>query len=321
VSLINRLPILKMEPPVKNQDSETPVRFSSWIKVLEYLLGTRQGRTFTLSLLGLLILGIGGATSLAIYLIRPDKVEVTTGVGALSIKTSKTQSAVLLVSAAGASSDRHWIDTDIEVKAGDKIKVTASGQVYTSSKWLTFEGLSPEFRESAWTGPAGLPRSQDYNFQAKRNQYKVLPDKNGAYYGYGMLLAIVKDRDRGQYPTEEIIPIGQKIENAKEGAEFQAQKDGTLSFTVNDIWLTPNMKNVYIEPKENTKYYLRDARLRAYMRGEHYENWPMSTQKKMIEEAYAERVKKWDKIDSSKQWNAWYADNIGSFLVSVSVNK
>jgi hypothetical protein len=294
--------------PTKQSPEENSLK--SWFEVLTFLFKTKEGRFLTT----ILMLVLGVVVVAIAFVMRPNRIEIITGVGTITVKNGNTQNSVFLLSPSGADNNTPWVKTGIKVKKGDKVKITASGRVHTSLRRLVAEAQNPATVDSIylpWVGPEGLPSSQDYKLQAARNSYKVLPDKDGAYYG--LLLAGVKTPKR-QIAQDNIEPIG-------DNHEFQIKDDGELVLTVNDIWLNGSMKDIYVLPfDKNFEYYKNEAYLQAMLTGENASLW---SKKMEIEEARKEhekRLRNWNTIVKNKAWSLWYEDNTGSFSVSITVN-
>lgn len=300
------------ESPIQNEKSFDQSSFTHWLEVISFLLKNKSGRVLTIILMSL----IGATIATVAYITRPNQVEITTGFGKVTIRNGKTQNSVFLLSPAGEDENTPWVRTGIQIKKMDRIKITASGRVHTSLKRIVAEAQEPvtiTSTDSPWVSPKGLLRSQDLRLQADRNKAKFLPDENGAYYGYGMLLGAVED-NKQQVLKEDIEPIG-------ENHEFSAKNDGELVLTVNDIWLDEKMKNIYVLPFENNlDYYKNEAHFYAILKEESFNNWSKETELRKAKEVYCKRLKSWDAIVSSGNWNVLYEDNVGAFSVSITVN-
>lgn len=301
----------KTQTPNRQSSEENGLK--SLLEFLSFLVKTKEGRL----LASILMITFGVAAIAVTFIMRPNKIEVITGVGTIIIKNGNTQNSVFLLSPSGADNNTPWVKTGIKVKKGDKIKINASGRVHTSLKRLVAEVQNPETIDLTylpWVGPEGLPLSQDFKLQAARNSSKVLPDKNGAYYGYGMLLAGVKN-SRRQITQDNIEPIG-------DSREFFTKEDGDLVLTVNDIWLNSSMKDIYVPPfKNNEKYYEKEAYFKAILTGENASIWSKKQKSEKAYKEYKKREKSWDIIVENKAWGLWYEDNTGSFSVSITVNQ
>ncbi|MBD2488230.1 hypothetical protein [Aulosira sp. FACHB-615] len=310
-------PVNNNEPPNQPSASDpqeittnlpTAPTFNTWPELLSFILKTKHGLLFV----SILILVAGVFTSLSIYIMRPDQIEITTTAGTINLKKGNQQDAILLLNPVGDAQESPWVKTGIQVKKGDKVTITASGRVNNSLKRLIWAAQTDEELESLWVDPEGSKPKNDY--LKDRNKYKVLPDKNGAYYGYGMLIAAIKD-SKEQIDPNNIEPIGKN-------KTFTATTNGELLLTVNDIWLSSEMKEVYAPPfnDDHLEYYLTLAKLQAGS-NQDFDSWSKTIQRQKAQEQYPKRLKQWQKIVKEKNWNVWYNDNTGSFSVSISINK
>jgi hypothetical protein len=296
-------------PPTETVKN-SPLTKSNLGEILEFLR-TEKGIFLASTFMVASILGLVAIAFLA------NKIEIVTGAGTIIVKNGNTQNSVFNLSPTGGSKTP-WVKTGIKVKKGDKIKITASGRVHTSLKRLIAEAqnhaVDPAYLP--WVGPEGLQQEQEDKLQSTfpaRRSYKVLPDKNGAYYGYGMLLAGVRN-PRQEMLQENIEPIG--ISH-----DFQTKYDGELELTVNDVWLDESMENTYIVPiKNNFEYYKSEAHFHATLIGENFSTWSKETEKKKANEAYKKRKQSWQAVVKHRAWGVWYEDNTGSFSVSITVN-
>ena len=298
------------QPPDEQRDDGK--KFNNLYEFLHFLIADKQGIRFLLSVLGVaLSLAIAG-----IYFLRPEKIEITTGLGKVTIKNGDTQNTVFLLSPNGGDENDPWVKTGIEIKEGDVIKITASGRVNTALKRIVAQTIVPGIDEPTWVGPSGLSRSQNRIYFKANDQSKVLPDKDNTYYGFGMLLAAVKD-SKDVVQQEDIIPF---IKNSNY-IKFTAKYDGKLVLTVNDIWLDGGMKDTYVPPfiEDNIQHYLQLAKYEAAFK-EDFNSWSEEEELEKAQEQYQRRLKGWETIKESSNWNIWYDDNIGAFSVSITVN-
>jgi hypothetical protein len=303
-------------PEESNQNQQSVNAPDTWSAFLFLLITTKQG---WLGITGVAAV-VTAAMLIAMQFIRPEKIivpetiDISTTVGSISIKKGNTQNALFLLSPNGGDANTPWVETGIEVKKGDVIKITASGRVHTSITRLVAATRTPEVDEQSWTSPEGLKLTDNPNFPPAFDKQKLLPDKNGAFYGFGMLLAAVRD-SKQQVKEDDIEPIG-------ENGELKANIDGKLVLTVNDIWLDKEDKDTYALPfNENFKYYQQLAHYQAAFKGEDFDSWSKETERKKAEEQYQKRFKSWGAIDDNDNWNVWYDNNIGAFSVSITVNE
>ncbi|QKQ74781.1 hypothetical protein [Nostoc sp. TCL240-02] len=291
---------LAQQLPPQNQVA-API-FTNWLEVLSFLLRTKHG----LLLISILIIVVGAIVSFSLYITRPDQIEITTKAGNITLKRGNKQDAILLLNPVGGK-NTPWVSTGIMVKANDKVTITASGRVNTSLKRVVKAAQTDEKLESPWVSPEGSDPDED--LPRDRIKSTVMPSANGAYYGYGMLIAAIKDS------TKQI----KNIENIGENKEFTIKTDGELVLTVNDIWLSSDMKDVYAPPfnDDNFRYYLSLAALKS----EDSNSWSEKMKREKAHQEYQNRLRAWNYIADNKNCNVWYNDNIGAFSVSVSGNK
>jgi hypothetical protein len=297
----------------QNQQSVSAPDCNTLWGFLHFLITNKQGQRV---IIGIAVMAaiLAAAVLATIYFMRPEEIEISTGSGTIALKRGATQNALFLLGPNGKDENTAWVGTGIEVKKGDVIKITASGRVHTSLLRLTATTQTPKVDEQSWTGPEGLKLADNPNFPPAFDKQKLLPDKNGAYYGFGMLLATVID-SKQQVKENDIEPIG-------ENGELTAKIDGELVLTINDIWLDKEDKDTYILPfNENFKYYQQFAYYQAALKGEDFDSWSKETKRKKAEEQYQKRLKSWDAIKDNNNWNVWYDNNIGAFSVSITVNE
>jgi hypothetical protein len=288
-------------------DRQPPLQ--SWLDLARILTTTKRGAYF----LTALFIAIGSFVLISMYILRPD-IQIVTGTGTIIIKTGNTQKAALMVSAAGGrEGNLPWSGTGIMVKKNDKVKIEASGQVHTSLNKLIAIAQTDHKIVPAWVGPEGSKPSEEGDWDDARNDYKLFPDHNGAHYGYGMLIAAVRNGQHQVIPdTRE--PIGEKH-------EFPVQADGELVLAVNDILLDSKAEKIYALPNtpQFFQYYVRKAEEDALLKRESTD-WSETVKREKAYEQYQKRLDTWKEIFEKNNWLVWYDDNVGAFSVSVAVN-
>lgn len=206
-----------------------------------------------------LLAGLAGilflASSIIINKFRVESVsEIDLSSGKILFQTTvggKKEISVAIIHPQG------WQDTDIPVKKGDRIKITAGGKVTVDLAGIVetvnkrkelekkYEKAVPLRRASedmkdipesyysepekeslkfnrGWVGPNGYEESFTKQSFRARHKLKILPDKN-----LGMLLGAVNIS--GQLPEKsQAFPIGLGVN------DFVVPADGVLWFTVND---------------------------------------------------------------------------------------
>ncbi|MBO4488050.1 MAG: hypothetical protein J5741_00135 [Bacteroidales bacterium] len=217
--------------------------------------------------------------------------------GATIIKDEDTEIIYWLFNSADL-----WANSGIEVKEGDIISVRTSGAFNTAIHHLTDDAKNnkPQYR---WISPTGGKQS-DETRDLLRNKYRIAPNEEPNV----ILMQVVKEeiskhlspldpnnvkeyapyfdgRSRsGQSP--EIYVIGMEKENIK------IHQDGILHFAVNDIALT----DAIIDSMRGHENELK------------LDSTKISNNNKEPELDYYEK---------NNLVNAWFTDNVGSFLIVI----
>ena len=208
---------------------------TNWFEFVHYLITTRHG----LKLIGFLIVVFAVALLIIIQVTRPN-IEITTNAGTIAIKTGSTQNAVLMLSAAGEDNSP-WVGTGITVKKDNQVKIEASGRVHTAMAKLIVIAQTDRKIEPSWVGPEGSTLDEEEEWDSQRDKYKLMPDVGGAHYGYGMLVATVRD-SKGQVPKDN------NYEPVRKKSEFTAKTDGELVLALNDLLLSGDARDIYALP-------------------------------------------------------------------------
>jgi hypothetical protein len=199
--------------------------------------------------------------------------------------------------------DTPWVKTGINVKKGDKVKITASGQVHISLKKLIYYVQNEAINELPWSGPEGIPENKT-KIVLPENRKKYRVSKNSRY---GTLLAAID--------PEKPIDIGsEKV--------FSPETDGEILLTINDIWLSRETDDQVYAPNLNSErnYYIRKKQEVFSLRGSDFLSLPKKEQEEKMKKVYEQRKKDWLKIKNDGNWRVWYDDNSGSFSVAITVN-
>lgn len=246
----------------------------------------------------------------AITIFSSEKIEVETQTGTIVVNSKGQRDAIFTLSASGTRDQSEpWTETGVIVDRNDIIEITASGRVHTALHKLIKIAQTDLKVEPSWVSPDGSTTDQESDWDKIRNDKKVLPDKGGAHYGYGMLLAAIRD-SKNQVNRSEIQPIGSK-------GEFKAQRDGRLVLAINDILLDENAEETYVLPISKYPEYYEDKLINDPLLKDLRDS-NFSKDKKF--EAIRDRRKKsWSNIKETNNYMVWFDDNIGSFSISISV--
>lgn len=290
----------------QNRNSTRVYSPNSFPELIWLLITTKEGW------FGIFIIAL--ITTWLIPNIVPKENRLEIEFGKLTIVNEGARETILSLSPTGGE-DSAWVETGIKVKKGDSVRITASGRINTQMGAIVTQALQPGVDEPTWVGPSGLKDSDVFYSFPLYNKKKLLPDEDGAVYGFGMLLAAVQNSQKKVEP-ESIQPY---MDN--EAIEFIVEEDGELVLTVNDIWLNENSELTYApEPKdrETINYYKSLIRSQASFDGQNFDLEDITDPE--AKEQYNKRKEDWLIVQNQKNWDIWYDDNIGAFSVAITVN-
>jgi hypothetical protein len=269
----------------------------------------------------LIYLVAGGLTLVALVWIifdkmKPEKVSVgnisfeASKGGTLTVEKDNKKTIVMVLSPNGGTDDE-WVDPEIEVKAGSRVKITASGKINLSLAGMIKAAQEDVQPKSPWNDPDGLSKDDDMNpLYPERSNFKTMPE-----HRFGMLIAAIKKDDL----TLEKHSVGKE-------REFKAEADGKLLLTVNDIWLAPDKKDAYLPPEpigKHREYYenkvLNSIDSNETVAKQKFSAWTSKKQNEEILKKYQERKEKWDELNKQRNYGLWYQDNVGSFAVTITI--
>jgi hypothetical protein len=198
-------------------------------------------------------------------------------------KTQKPQPTLLLLPA-----NKLWLNTGINVKPGQKVKITATGSVNLGIHRLIEAAYTHNNPRWNWTDPAGdYGTSRSTRIDKAVRALFIAPQEKP-----GVLLAVVtEDTDLGKYKPK---PKG--IQLIGNSGEIESKEGGTLWLVINDAVLNDEAENAYVFPQST----LDDT----YGKG-----------KVSVEQ----RKKEWERIKEEDYFEAFFDDNAGSFLVQIQV--
>jgi hypothetical protein len=279
--------------------------FSSAWEFLSFLLTTKEGKLT-------LAMGLGSLTGiflLVFYVTKPQKIEIKSDGGSISFVKDGAKGTIFLLSPTGGESSP-WVETGVKVNKGDKIKITASGRVHISLKKLIYSAQNEELNELHWSGPQGLSKEEAKSLPEIREKYKVQKNSESEYFGYGTLLAAIRD-SRGRIIIEPI----------RKEKEFKSEIDGDILLTINDIWLSEEMKSAYVpDPKRYKDYYIKKIQEKDSLSNFNFSTLSEKAKEIKIKEEYKRRENNWNRITHDENWRVWYDDNTGSFSVAITIN-
>lgn len=195
-------------------------------------------------------------------------------------------------------SSQCWMKTTISLKQGQRAHILSSGRVHLSAKNLVLAtDKGQKMIHHTWVGPEGDMSTSSSRLDIQRRAMLIAPGEP-----IGSVLAYVSSgKDDPASNCTNARPPGVVPVNANGSIEGE----GTLWLTMNDM---------IIDPKD-------EANKKAYI----------STPEVLREAGYIDDKgngytmeflrKRWERFKSDGQYDAFFQDNVGSFLVQVTVEK
>lgn len=199
------------------------------------------------------------------------------------------QSAVVLV-----PSSQLWVDTGITVSPGQKLRITASGQINLGVHRLVQAAIDDVKPKLPWIGPSGGDYREGSPIYVRRKQLLVEPNAP-----LGCLLGYVRPQGEPDptksYPRPDgIFQVGKNVDYVYNDPRG---RKGKLFLVIND--------NVLINDEISHESY--------------------TASQKELDENYGPGKYKaedldhtWNRLVSDQYWDIWYDDNIGQFLVQLT---
>ncbi|MBN3958242.1 hypothetical protein [Nostoc sp. NMS8] len=266
------------------------------------------------------VFGIVTLTWIILDKIKPNKVSLKDGTisieankaGTLTLEKDNKKSIIMVLSPNGGIDDE-WVDPEIQIKKGDSVNITASGKINLSLAGIIKAAQEDVQPKAPWNDPKGLSKNDDNNpLYPERNNFKTMKE-----YPFGMLIAAIR--------KDNLSLDKYQIGNER---KFKAETDGKLLLTVNDIWLSAEKKDAYLPPEptgRNREYYLNKVlgsiNSDTTIATQQFLTWNKGKQDSEIMNKYNERKKKWDELNTQRNYGLWYQDNIGSFAVTITIER
>jgi hypothetical protein len=235
-----------------------------------------------LILVALVVFAIVLTHRLLIWL-EPKLGVVIKDTGTIVLTTSRSsKAAVFLLNSTGAD-DGPWVNTGIDVQAGQKLTLKASGRICLAYHRLLEAADTHRPPPQPWIGPDGITSAGIVPIRSPRYQdLKRLAVLLATNMPQGMLIGVITENDpnKVEQSQDTILGIGSK-------KTFSGRNKGVLWLTVNDTWL-----------KLEDKY--KEAFISSHIN--------ISTNE------VKRRLGWWEtNIVQQNYWAAWYDDNNGSF--------
>jgi hypothetical protein len=236
-----------------------------------------------------------------------------------------------------------WANSGIEVKEGDVLTIQTSGATHTAIHHLLDAAKHNTQPDESWYLPEGYTQETQSDTGICRHGYRLAGHKPT-----GIFLMQILDAEDSRTLSElkskrERTNISKEMQHVltpnyfyvigQESRELRINKDGVLHFAVNDVVLTDSIID---------KMWCDNFK---YITGEDYKEIAMSVES--VNKTMLEKVKNTANIDFKKQglklgyapndqdstyyplynelnyykskgfFDAWYVDNVGSFLVVI----
>lgn len=240
-----------------------------------------------------------------------------------------------------------WANSGISVKKGDVLSLRASGMSHTAIHSLVKDATDNRVPSTKWIGTDGVLNREDPR-DIVRNKWRIVPQKPQD----ALVMRIVEDEAYSS--DDDRIGNTQKQSNiyliGKGRESLQINEDGFLQFAINDIVLTDEV--IYLMLRDHARMLIsryRPGELAAFDSSYSEEYTPENYQRLLKNQTAAElylkynnspdnpesykfgpypaddvneAVNRWDKNEMTyymekKYRNAWFDDNIGSFLIVI----
>lgn len=236
-----------------------------------------------------------------------------------------------------------WANSGIEVEAGDILTIQTSGATHTAIHHLLDAAKQNDQPKENWYLPEGYTQEVITDTEANRHSYRLAGHKPT-----GIFLMQVLDTDDSRALSElkskkERTSIPKEMQNlltpsyfyviGQESRELRINKNGILHFAVNDVVLTDsiidkmwcdNFKHVTGEEYKNVVTSIDDVDKAMLGKVKNQPN--IDFKKQGLKLGYAPNDKDstyyplYNELNYYKStgfFDAWYVDNVGSFLVVI----
>lgn len=303
------------------------IEISRYKGILDMIADTRKLAKLILVMAVVLILVFAGVTAIVLIVKKfyPYNTVNTNKYGATVIESEKKDVIYWLFNSADL-----WANSGIEVKAGDVISVQTSGSFHTAIHNLVKNSKENVLLDNPWMSPDGgfLKRSKDiqrskYRISSSADPNEILmqvipaeyENRNGNAKSWCKTFKddIIRERYVAGNGFADIYIIGGERRN------IRIQSDGILHFAVNDVAFTSGVLLRMIEDKT-----VMDS-AGSTKKPNKWDSIVKAKENDMVKGKYADT-----KSDSVNEFvyyyytdfvDAWYVDNVGSFLVAIEREK
>jgi len=221
-----------------------------------------------------------------------------------------------------------WANSGIKVEAGDILTIRASGKSHTAIHHLVEDVETNIILRDKWVGTDGEEKTDSRDIL--RGNFRIFPNMAQD----ALLMQVVPEgieRNSKEFINNYLVPDNNNNDEnfyfiGKERVDLRINNSGILYFAVNDIVLT--IENIKKMINDNDSLIRCDLKLSSkdsipekgwikwnkehFKFGPHPDDSTKTAREKFNEMTY---------YDSVKYYNAWYDDNVGSFLIVVERKK
>ena len=322
------------------------IEISRYKGILDMIADTRKLAKLILVMAVVLILVFAGVTAIVLIVKKfyPYNTVNTNKYGATVIESEKKDVIYWLFNSADL-----WANSGIEVKAGDVISVQTSGSFHTAIHHLADDAKGNVELRDPWMKPDGGEAGSEKD--KARAEYRIAPNlppniilmqvvpaedenrKGNVNEWYKELLMRKDSRD--SIVAEGYIAGGGIADIyiiGKERKNIRIQSDGILHFAVNDVALTPGVIKHIWDMRVTDSLELGDAivnkneykKIREEIRtkvGFEYEKRINPHKPTVNKDTSKEEISELAYYYYKKFVDAWFVDNVGSFLIAIEREK
>lgn len=194
-----------------------------------------------------------------------------------------------------------WMDTQVDVKPGERLHVRAFGRIQLALDRLVDAARRDAPLEYTWIGPEGDSASVRLPGDAPRDKFLIEPGAT-----YGKLLGYLQCGN-AEAPSKT---------NPRPAGINAIGNDGTVENRAEDtccrLWVVVNDTFLDSSDEAKSKYLMTEQLLR-----DRYGKLPDKDTGKAEFVTVSAQNAKWQQIVERGYWDLWFDDNIGNFFIDI----
>jgi hypothetical protein len=209
-----------------------------------------------------------------------------------------------------------WINTELSIEPGESIKFTTSGKVHLALNLIKQEELAV----IKWSKPDGSPFKKPEKDLGDRRNFLISQHRNddnpdplvGNLVGFLQADGI----DLPDPGADNPRPIG-----TSKNKVFHIGHEHTITNETGhkaNIWLSVN--DIALDSSKAARQaYLGDSTVyvRNFLASQRLSLMSKTEQKRQADTIWSSHLKTWERIREAKQWDLYFNDNIGTYLVFI----